>query len=212
MRFTATLDDLFKTRSHPKVLRALYDLPEGVAATGRDLARRAAVSHPTASQVLDHLAQQGIVQVRKSSVAYRYQLNPRHVAQAELERLFSWERHVRSDLIAFLGEQIRSRVPKGTSAYLFGSVTRTDMTLQSDLDVAVLCPSRSRAGVEEALEEVADHVKVRYGNTVNFVIGSGTLDTLKQSAPGDRRIWERVATEGIRILPADPRSDPAGAR
>jgi predicted nucleotidyltransferase len=212
MRFTTPLDDLFKTRSHPKVLRALYELPEGVAATGRDLARRAAVSHPTASNVLDHLAQQGIVQVRRSLVAYRYQLNPRHLAQEELERLFSWERSVRSDLIAFLGKQIRSLAPKGTSAYLFGSVTRTDMTLQSDLDVAVLCPPRARAGVEEALEEVAARVKSRYGNTVNFVIGSGTLDILKQSAPAGRRVWQRVAAEGIRILPADPRGDAVGAR
>src|SRR5256885_1988119 len=98
MRLSTPLDDLFNTKSHAKVLRALVELPEGLASSGRDIARRAGVSHPTATHVLDHLSEQGVVHVRRSVGSYRYQLNRQHLAYPELERLFRWERQVLADL------------------------------------------------------------------------------------------------------------------
>src|SRR5262249_36726482 len=143
MRLTTPLDDVFKTRSHVRLLRALCALPEGVVVTGRDLARRASVSHPTASQVLDQLSDQGLVLVQRSVVANRYQANRRHTSAGQLESLFAWEGQLLKELIDYLGDGIRTRAPSVTRAYLFGSAPRADMRPSSDIDVAVLCPPRS---------------------------------------------------------------------
>jgi len=52
MRLDRPLDDLFERGSHVRVLRALHELPDGFRTSARELARRASVSHPTASRVL----------------------------------------------------------------------------------------------------------------------------------------------------------------
>src|SRR2546425_694151 len=56
MRLTARLDDVLVTRSHLRVLRALDSLPVGVPASGRQVARRAGISHTAASRALAGLA------------------------------------------------------------------------------------------------------------------------------------------------------------
>src|SRR5680860_1614683 len=45
MRFDSPIDDLFLNRSHVRILRALLRLPEGLPASGREIARRAGVTH-----------------------------------------------------------------------------------------------------------------------------------------------------------------------
>ena len=71
MQLETPLDQVLQTGTHVRVLRALVALPPGLAASARDIARRAGVAHTTASRALQSLAAQGIVHVQ-------------HVARADL--------------------------------------------------------------------------------------------------------------------------------
>jgi hypothetical protein len=47
------LDDLLRTRTHVRVARALFRLPQGFAASGREIARRAGVDNKLAQAALE---------------------------------------------------------------------------------------------------------------------------------------------------------------
>lgn len=163
MRLDKSLDDVFATGSHVKVLRALVELPDGLTVSGRDVARRAGVSQPTAAEVLHALEAQGLLIVGRRPRAAYYRLNPEHVLAPILSDIFARERHVRADL--------EQRVAAGLAglrdveaAYVFGSAARGDMRPNSDIDVAV----KSRHEVPEEIPDL-DALYPRFGNRVNVI-------------------------------------------
>ena len=79
MRTAAALDDVLASRSHIRILRALDAIPEGLGMSVRDLARRAGVTHPRASEVLSSLAQLGVTSRQRAGRADLYQLNRAHL-------------------------------------------------------------------------------------------------------------------------------------
>jgi MarR family protein len=55
------LDELFASRSHVRILRVLSLLGDDINLTGRDVARRAEISHGRAQEVLVELVKAGVV-------------------------------------------------------------------------------------------------------------------------------------------------------
>ncbi len=163
MRLDHPLDDLFATGSHVRVLRALVELPDGVTVSGRDIARRAAVSQPTAADVLRTLDDQGLLLVGRRPRAAYYRLNPEHVLAPLLLEMFAQERQIRADLERRVAEGL-FRVRDVDSAYLFGSAARGDMRPNSDIDVAV----KSRHPVPEEIPDL-EALHRRFGNRVNVI-------------------------------------------
>ena len=108
MRLDHSLDDLFRSRSHIRVLRALDELPDGLAVSVRDLARRSGLSHPTVSSALKSMLVQGVVLARKSARADAFEVNRQHVLVKKMRRLFEWERSARRQFLHFLQKQIES--------------------------------------------------------------------------------------------------------
>lgn len=198
MRFTEPLDDVFRSRSFVPVLRALSQMPARLSASAREVARRAGVSHPTATSALRSLADQGIVNVSRAPSADGYVLNSDHVFADLLKGLFAWEASLREDLVSFLREQIRRRTPAVERAFVFGSFVAGGMTASSDIDLAVVCPESSVADVQSGLEHLADDVRKRYGNNLNAIIGTGSVDYLR--SPGERRLWKRIVADGRDVL------------
>src|SRR5437867_13175613 len=88
MRLDEPLDDIFATASHVRLLRALFALPHDVGRSGRDLARRAGVSHPRANQVLADLAAQGLVAVQRIPRTGLYRINRSLALVVPLRELF----------------------------------------------------------------------------------------------------------------------------
>jgi len=78
MRLVNALDDVFAGRSEVRVLRALDELPDGLAVSARELARRSGLAHPTVSSVLAGLTDQGLVQARRALRGGAFELNRRH--------------------------------------------------------------------------------------------------------------------------------------
>jgi predicted nucleotidyltransferase len=193
MRFDVPLDDAFLNRSQVRVLRALYRLPEGLAASGREVARRAGVSHPTALKALDLLADVGLAVVGRGSVQDTYRLNRDHVLAAPLADLFEIESAVGRELAVFVRDRIPALTDKVRSATLFGSVLWGESSTTSDVDLAVACSAADVEEVEAAMAELSEEVHRRFGNQVSALIGL-------HENQSDTGIWKRVEEEGLPLI------------
>jgi len=145
------------------VLRALVELPDGLTVSGRDIARRAGVSQPTAAEVLRALEDQGLLIVGRRPRAAYYRLNPEHVLAPLLSEIFVRERRTRADLERGIADGLAG-LPDVEAAYLFGSAARGDMRPDSDIDVAIKSPHE----VPEEIPEL-DALYRQFGNRVNVI-------------------------------------------
>lgn len=202
MRFDRPLDDIFGSRSHVRVLRALAGLPRGLAVSARDIARRAGISHPRASQVLSELSAQGVVRMDRRPGAHAYQLEEQHVLSDRLRGLFEWEAGLFDELLSVLRTELLRADAGVREAYLFGSVARGEATPRSDIDVAVISPGRDADDLIERLSAVEDLVRRRFGNELSLLARSDPLEPAARGRRVARSAWDRVATEGRRLLPA----------
>jgi predicted nucleotidyltransferase len=200
MRWQEPFDNLLASGSHIRVWRALVHLPEGFEASAREIARRAGISHPTSARVLSSLVLSGAVTLRRRGNADSYRLNGEWVFVQQLRALFDAESQLRETLFAELGFEIKRSAPHVRAAYVFGSAARRDSVPESDLDLAVLCSAKDEDVVWDEIAQVSAAVRRRFGCDVDVVVGSGSLESLRRSSA--RRLWEMVATEGVRVFDA----------
>jgi len=193
MRLDTPLDDLFLNRSHVRVLRALHRLPGGFSASGRELARRAGITHPTALKALALMVNIGVVKVNRDLVGDKYSLNHDHLFAANVATLFDSEAATETDVASFLREGLRALGPKVKTATLFGSAVWGESTPDSDIDISVSCSPGHLEEVENALGELSEAVQRRYGNQLSPLVDSGT----RQRKTG---IWKRIDSEGIPLI------------
>jgi predicted nucleotidyltransferase len=193
MRLDAPLDELFSNRSHVRVLRALHRLPQGFAASGRELARRAGVTHPTALKALALLVDVGVVTADRGLTGDVYDLNRNHLLADHVAGLFEAEADVGVELASFLRERLRALTDKVKSATLFGSAVWGESTLRSDIDIAVSCNPGDLEEVESALEQLAEAVQQRFGNPLSPLVVFGM-------SKRRRGIWKRIETEGVPLI------------
>lgn len=193
MRLDVPLDDLFQNRSHVRILRALHRLPKGFNASGRELARRSGISHPTALKALVLLINIGVVAVERGVAGDLYRLNHAHLLASDVKRLFDTETGIGDDLVSFLRKRLRAFGPKVKVATLFGSAAWGVSTPESDIDLAISCSRGDLEDVENALWELSEAVQLRYGIQLSPLIDSGT---------GKRRsaVWKRIEREGIPLI------------
>lgn len=201
MRLQTPLDDIFRSPSYIRVLRALYHLPLGLQASAREIARRSGVSHPTASQALTSLTEQGIVTRRRAPRSSAFELRRTHTAAEELASLFQWEEELRQELIALLRAEIARSAPSAiTAAYLFGSAAEGGMEPTSDIDVAVLHPAGAAETVTAAMQGIADRVQERFGNRLSYILSDAPLQELRESRREGSPLWRQIVRTGIPIL------------
>src|SRR6266550_799423 len=201
MRLDEALNDIFASGTHVKVLRALHALPTDLAVSGRDLARRAAVSHPRATKVLAELAQQGVVAVQRLPRTDLYRLNRDHALAVALAELFAREPHLKFELLSLVAHELRRRKLPVTQARIFGSTARGGTTSGSDVDLALVTTRESVAGVESAAGQIAAMVRRRFGTRLNVLVGSPSLSALTRRGRPGRGVWQAIEREGIEVLP-----------
>ena len=201
MRLDQPLDDVFATRSHARILRALVRLPEGFPASAREIARRAGVAHPTALRVLASLLDQGVVFLSRAPRADLYRLNSDHVVTEQLVPLFEGETILRAELLALLRDRIEAKAPFVSAAFLFGSAAAESMRPDSDIDLAIVCPRDHAGDVDGAMEPVEDAIRRRFGNRLSVLVGVGSIQTLTKGGRSGARLWRSVVGSGTRVLP-----------
>ena len=206
MRFSQPLDDLLQSRSHVRVLRALVGLPDEIDSSIREIARRAGVTHPTASSALEALRQQGVVRVRRTLLADEYRFNTRHVLTDEIRSLFDFELRVRIDLRELLTDGILARAPWVTEASLFGSYARDEMRPDSDLDLAIISPPGKTSKLGSIIEDLSDETVQRFGNPIHAVVGRDSVQAMAQPGVKGYRLWRTIAKEGVPIIAGGKKS------
>lgn len=200
MRLERPLDDVFASASHVRLLRALFALPPNVARSGRDLARRAGVSHPRATQVLGGLAEQGLVSVERLPRTALYRINPHHALAGSLSELFELEPKLKTELLSLVAKELRARRLPVKQARIFGSAARGTMASASDVDLALVTSLESVAAVEAAAQEIGEIVRARFGTRLNVLVGSPSLERLSTRGHAGRAVWQTIEREGIDVL------------
>lgn len=166
MRLTTPLDDIFSKGSHVRVLRALFNLlPKGLSVSGREIARRAGVSNPTAQSVLSSLSDQGLLLITRSLRVTYYRLNSDHVLAPVIADLFAHEDRLLQGLRQDLGRALPQLVDVD-AAYIFGSAARGEMRPDSDIDVAVTLKRGTELPDEQ---DDIDALSRRYGSRINLI-------------------------------------------
>lgn len=193
MRFDFPINDLFLNRSHVRILRALHHLPAGLPASGREIARRAGVTHPTALKALAVLVDAGLVTAGRSPAGDAYELNSDHFFADQITDLYRAEASLKKELASFLREELLARTNKVEWATLFGSIVWGQSTPTSDIDLAVSCARADANEVEKALNDVSDASRRQFGNHVTPLI-----NTRKQRPKSG--IWKRIEEEGVPLI------------
>lgn len=193
MRFNTPLDDVFLNGSHVLVLRALYRLPEGLSASGREIARRAGVTHPTSLKALERLVDTGLVTVSRRPVGDAYELNYDHLLAGGIGELFQAEARTEEELRSFVRDHLLALTDRVESATIFGSIIWGESTPTSDIDLAVSCAAADVEEVEKALSDLSDVVWKRFGNRL-----SPLIHAKKQKRKTG--IWKRIENEGVPLI------------
>jgi len=193
MRFDSPLNDIFLNLSHTRTLRALHRLPEGLAVSGREIARRAGVTHPTALRALAVMVDAGLVTAGRSPAGDAYELNRNHFFADQIADLYRTETGITQELASFLAEDLLARTAKVEWATLFGSIAWGESTPTSDIDLAVSCPSVDESEVEKALNDLSDATQRQFGNRVSPLI------SVRKQTPRTG-IWKRIEEEGVPII------------
>lgn len=201
MRYRHTLDDVLRNSSHVRVLRALFSFPP-TPVGAREVARRAGISHPTASAVLDDLLDTGLVALSGPGRASGFVLNEGSALAEQLRPLFRWEASALDELTAFLRSHLEA-MPGVTDAFIFGSVARAAETSHSDLDLAVICDAAHERRIEEDIFDVAAAVRRRFGSHVNPIVRAGPLDRLCHGRSQGHRLWRKIRDEGVPVVGSD---------
>jgi len=145
-----------------------------------------------------------VVVVRRSPSAGVFDLNRRHALTEKLTALFEWEKELRQQLADFLTTETRGYANWVSAAFLFGSAARGEMSTTSDIDVALICPQDRADETVAAIERVAEAVRGRYGNRLNLLIGTSSREQLRGPGRKGRRLWSRIAEEGVPLLGKRP--------
>ena len=200
MRLDEPLDDIFASASHGRLLRALFALPSDMGRSGRDLARRAGVSHPRANQVLAELAEQRLVVVQRLPRTDLYRVNRHHAFAEALSKLFALEPKLKFELLSLVARELKARRLPVKEARIFGSAARGLMAPTSDVDLALVTSRESVAAVEAAAQEIAETARERFGTRLNVLVGSPSLEKLSKSRQGRQGVWQAIEREGIDVL------------
>lgn len=166
------LDLIFRTASHVRVLRALV-LDDGEhSLSGRDLARRAGIAHPTAFRVLRDLERVGIVRAHRTRVMGVFDINLDHYLAPAIELLFDEEVHVEQAIIGAIRHALRER-------HRTAGITLRRLETTGAIDVVLKSRRLDAAQDGMWLERLADEIGGRFGEEVDIRVARRGFDVLR---------------------------------
>lgn len=152
--------------------------------TGREIARLARrSSHSGVLDVLNRLAEHGLVDRQEAGRAWLYTLNREHLAAPAVETLAG----MRASLLERLGNAVGTWEIQPFHASLFGSAARGDGDTHSDIDLLLVRPRA--VGEDDSTwtaqrDELAVQIRRWTGNGAGLVeVGEEELKRLREQAP-----------------------------
>lgn len=154
-------------RSRLEALRCLFS--DSAELSGREIARRAGLSHPVVHSALRELEAEGIVERRAAPPTHQYRLNRRHWMVRELlAPLFEREKAGPAHLERLLAR----RLPRSViSLILFGSAVKGAFAPASDIDLLALVNDRAqKENVQEHLRTLGREVYESFRHPLSPVV------------------------------------------
>lgn len=186
------LNEIFSTYSNIAVARELRHTTNGF--TGREVAKRAGLSAPSAARALAQLESLKIVNRRIGGRDHLFTLNfsnyfVKEIILPILEAESMFYELIKKELIKCLSG-------KAISVILFGSVARKEESIKSDFDIClVFKDAKNKKELERKLNSCRDKLFNKYGiNTAAFYI---SLREFKQRAKVKKSPVDEIIKEGI---------------
>ena len=70
------------------------------------------------------------------------------------------------------------------------------MKTSSDIDIAVICPSKLLKRTKGSLESISDDTHSRFGNRLDVTIGTRSIVAMSRQGQRQARLWRTIAREG----------------
>ncbi len=192
------LNEIFSTYSNIAVIRELRHSTNGF--TGREIAKRAGLSAPSAIKALSHLESVKIINRRIGGRDHLFTLNfdNYYVKTVLLPALEAESRYF--EQIKF---ELKKRLSKNSlSVILYGSVARKEESIKSDFDICiVLKNSEAKKEIEKTLNSFRDTLYSSYGVTLAPYYIS--VREFKQRAKLKKSPVDDIIKEGI-VLSGKP--------
>jgi predicted nucleotidyltransferase len=148
----------------------------------------------TVQEALKALALLGIVETQTIGRAGVHTINERHAAVAPLRALL--------DPVTALRDAVSSVTGKDVSAViLFGSIARTEATLNSDIDLAVI----ASPGWDKRVE-LEDSVRTRLGNDCDVLVF--TQAEFDRLATTGEPVVDDILRDGVALIGTKPQTTP----
>ena len=189
------LNEIFSTYSNIAVIRELRFTKNGF--TGREIAKRAKLSAPTAINALSNLEALGIVNRQIGGRDHIFTLNfsgyfAKHILLPALDAESKYY-----DLII---KDIKNALSKSTvSILLYGSVARKDESIKSDFDICIIySEQKNKKIVEEKVNICRDELHKNYGvSLAPFYI---SVKEFQQRAKFKKSPVDDIVKEGILLF------------
>jgi len=166
---SAIVSRVLGRRSYLETLRCLTSSQESLS--GREIARRAGLTHTVVQQALEMLEREGLTRRQFAAPAHLFSLNRRHWAAVKVFiPLFASEKTWREHLAEVLFG------PKGgpawfVSSVLYGSAARGKLDRGSDIDVLlVVRGSADRESAEQLVDEKAEEALSAFGHPISAIV------------------------------------------
>lgn len=151
------LETLFSAPSNISVLRVLNERAVGI--TGRETARLTNLTHRSALKALSNLESLGVVKRVTGGRDHLFTLDrTKFITEKVISVIFSAEKEYRSTLFFIIKKQLSKST---VSLIVFGSVTRKDETLKSDLDLCIVY-DKNKNELEKAISNLREQIYSEY--------------------------------------------------
>lgn len=194
MRATITPTDLLATRGRVNVLRVLWQ--SRAPLTAAEIARRAGLTYPATSTVLDSLLGLRVIERSPAGRGHTHWLvRDNEYVRAYVSPLFKNEEEMPERLEDYLRSLLGDRC---LSVVLFGSYARGDQTTESDVDViAVPHTSEEKARLGRELFEIQQEFRGSWGAALSVIpYDPKEAATLQERAPG---LYQSLEGESLTV-------------
>ncbi len=119
----------------------------------REYSRKIGVSPPTASKMLNEFVGEGFLKKREERGFLLFRANRRNLVMKNLSHIY-WSEKL-EELIKFIGHESYA-----SSVVLFGSLSKLEVTKESDIDIAVFSKSKKKINIDKFEKKLGREIQI----------------------------------------------------
>lgn len=174
MKFSRPLDAILTTEAKIRILRFLCRT--NAEWNGSQIARELGITPAAAHAALSALRKEAVLELRNMGKTHVYSLRQDSFLVSNLLKpLFAKEDKILDMVIHTIKRKIGSFKAKKeiVTVVLFGSVSASRDTAESDIDIAVVAKdSKAKNSIERLFEELDARVSKEFGNTISAYVNT----------------------------------------